>query len=58
MPASNGENMNIDFADDVTQVIQNFNNDKHKLAKNTITEMKKNKYIQMKMENTNQFDKT
>ena len=33
--------MNIGFADDVTQVAQDFNNDKHKLTEDTITEIKK-----------------
>ena len=39
MPPPSGENMNIGFADDVTQVVQNFNNDKHKLAEDTVTEI-------------------
>ena len=41
MPTPNGKNMNIGFADDVTQVIQNFSNDKHKLSEDTITEIER-----------------
>ena len=36
VPMSNDENMNLIFMDDVTQIFQNFQNDRHQFAEETI----------------------